>query len=115
MRRGVINEPPPTPVIPTRKPTKKPDRTKSGWMVSNRAISFSKYFFGQGGQSNTKQVQTQSLTGSFAQLLGNATCGCTFSCRSTAQYRAFLTAQSRRFTKALGRDVLPQAALAVTS
>src|SRR3569833_2834529 len=35
---GVISEPPPTPVIPTRKPTAKPESTKRGCMVSNRAI-----------------------------------------------------------------------------
>src|SRR5579859_3431624 len=94
MRSGVISDPPPTPVMPTRKPTKKPDRTKRGWMVSNRAISLIRFIFaGQGPQSNTKQVQIQS-NASFAQLLGS----------NAARFWAgrppiphFLTLQSRSF------------------
>src|ERR1700753_1082030 len=80
--------------MPTRKPTKKPDRTKRGWMVSKRAISlFGFIFAGQGTQSNTKPVQIQS-NASFAQLLGSI----------TARFWAggslipdFLTLQSRSF------------------
>jgi hypothetical protein len=35
MRSGVINEPPPTPVSPTRRPTTKPERTKRGLIVNS--------------------------------------------------------------------------------
>src|SRR5262249_12595321 len=77
MRSGVISEPPPTPVIPTRKPTKKPDRTKRGWMVSNRAISFQNILWvgaaiKHKAGPNTKQAQVCTVAGQQRDaILGN--------------------------------------------
>ena len=39
MRSGVINDPPPTPVMPTRRPTLKPDATKMGSIADIRRVA----------------------------------------------------------------------------